>query len=68
MRTRSTVLALSAVLAAVCAAPALAATDTDTPPETMPAMSHKGLTAVGLTSDQRLVVCLIRFDGHLRGR
>lgn len=55
MRTRSTVLALSAVLAAVCAAPALAASDTDTPPETLPAMAHKGLTAVGLTTGQRLV-------------
>ncbi|MFJ7269070.1 DUF4394 domain-containing protein [Streptomyces sp. NPDC099050] len=57
MRTRSSVLALSAVLAALCAAPALAAshTGTDTPPSTLPAMDHKALSAVGLTSDQRLV-------------
>ncbi|MGP3685800.1 DUF4394 domain-containing protein [Streptomyces sp. IBSNAI002] len=56
MRTRSTVIALSAVLAAACAAPALAAGfDTDTPPGPRPAMERHGLTAVGLTADQRLV-------------
>ncbi|MFD3718058.1 DUF4394 domain-containing protein [Streptomyces sp. NPDC058674] len=56
MRTRSTVLALSAVLAAVCATPALAsASDIDTPGQTLPAVDHRGLTAIGLTSDQRLV-------------
>lgn len=56
MRTRSTGIVLSAVLAAVCAAPALASpSDTDTPPQTLPAMDRGGLTAIGLTSDQRLV-------------
>ncbi|MCX5300563.1 DUF4394 domain-containing protein [Streptomyces sp. NBC_00193] len=56
MRTRSTVLALSAVLAAACAAPALAAgSGIGTPPESRPAVEHRGLTAVGLTSEQRLV-------------
>ncbi|WP_405716119.1 DUF4394 domain-containing protein [Streptomyces xanthophaeus] len=55
MRTRSTVLALSAVLAMACAAPALAASDNGTPPVTLPAMEHKGLAAIGLTADQRLV-------------
>ncbi|WP_405435102.1 DUF4394 domain-containing protein [Streptomyces avidinii] len=56
MRTRSTVIALSAVLAAACATPALAsASDIDTPAQTLPAMDHRGLTAIGLTSDQRLV-------------
>ncbi|MFF1779867.1 DUF4394 domain-containing protein [Streptomyces virginiae] len=56
MRTRSTVLAASAVLAALCAAPAVAAGDTDTPPpKTLPAMDGHDLRAVGLTGDQRLV-------------
>ncbi|MER6253437.1 DUF4394 domain-containing protein [Streptomyces sp. NPDC001584] len=56
MRTRSTVIALSAVLAAVCATPALASvSDIDPPAQTLPAMDHRGLTAIGLTSDQRLV-------------
>ncbi len=56
MRTRSTVIALAAVLAATCAAPALAASDTDTPQETLPAMASKDLRAVGLTGGgQRLV-------------
>ncbi|MEU9103370.1 DUF4394 domain-containing protein [Streptomyces xanthophaeus] len=55
MRTRSTVLALSAVLAMTCAAPALAVSDHDTPPVPLPAMEHKGLAAIGLTADQRLV-------------
>ncbi|MER6393720.1 DUF4394 domain-containing protein [Streptomyces sp. NPDC001523] len=55
MRTRSTVLAASAVLAALCAAPAVAAADTDTPDRTRPVMDHHDLRAVGLTSDQRLV-------------
>ncbi|MER5758921.1 DUF4394 domain-containing protein [Streptomyces sp. NPDC002082] len=56
MRTRSTVIALSAVLAAACATPALASvSDIDTPAQTLPAMDHQGLTAIGLTSDQRLV-------------
>ncbi|MFD6913676.1 DUF4394 domain-containing protein [Streptomyces virginiae] len=56
MRTRSTVLAASAVLAALCAAPAVAAVDTDTPPpKTLPAMDGHDLRAVGLTGDQRLV-------------
>ncbi|MFF4435167.1 DUF4394 domain-containing protein [Streptomyces sp. NPDC001513] len=56
MRTRSTVIALSAVLAAVCTTPALASvSDIDPPAQTLPAMDHRGLTAIGLTSDQRLV-------------
>ncbi|MFD9517881.1 DUF4394 domain-containing protein [Streptomyces sp. NPDC059979] len=56
MRTRSTVLAASVVLAALCAAPAVAAGDTDAPPaKTRPAMDHHDLRAVGLTGDQRLV-------------
>ncbi|MFD3777730.1 DUF4394 domain-containing protein [Streptomyces sp. NPDC058612] len=57
MRTRSTAIALAVVLATACGAPALAASDTDTPPETLPAMAHSGdLRAVGLTGGgQRLV-------------
>ncbi|MET9323411.1 DUF4394 domain-containing protein [Streptomyces sp. NPDC003038] len=56
MRTLSTVLALSAVLAASCATPALASvSDIDPPAQVLPAMDHGGLTAIGLTSDQRLV-------------
>ncbi|MFF9120589.1 DUF4394 domain-containing protein [Streptomyces massasporeus] len=49
MRTRTTATA-GVVLAAVCAAPALAAAD-----QTSASAQHRGLTAVGLTSDQRLV-------------
>ncbi|MFG6294392.1 DUF4394 domain-containing protein, partial [Streptomyces rochei] len=41
------------MLAALCAAPALAASDT--PPQTLHAHDHKALHAIGLTSDQRLV-------------
>lgn len=56
MRTRSTVLALSAALAAVCTAPALAAgSDSDTPTRSRPTAEYRALTALGLTSDQRLV-------------
>ncbi|MFJ3633359.1 DUF4394 domain-containing protein [Streptomyces sp. NPDC090112] len=43
----------AAVLAALCAAPALAASDTRS--QTLPAHDHKALHAIGLTSDQRLV-------------
>ncbi|MEV7174204.1 DUF4394 domain-containing protein [Streptomyces sp. NPDC093224] len=54
MRYRSTAAAAAAVLAALCAAPALAAADT--PPQILPAMEGKGgLSAIGLTGDQRLV-------------
>ncbi|MFE9846749.1 DUF4394 domain-containing protein [Streptomyces goshikiensis] len=57
MRTRSTVLAASAVLAALCTAPALAAAgaDTDPPDRILPAMDRNDLRAIGLTGDQRLV-------------
>ncbi|MCY0943248.1 DUF4394 domain-containing protein [Streptomyces antarcticus] len=55
MLTRSTVIAVSAVLAAVCAAPALATADTGSTREAAPAMAHADLRAVGLTADQRLV-------------
>ncbi|MCY0951445.1 DUF4394 domain-containing protein [Streptomyces sp. H27-S2] len=56
MRTRSTAIALAVVLATACGTPALAASDTDTPPETLPAMAHNDLRAVGLTGGgQRLV-------------
>ncbi|WP_260614629.1 DUF4394 domain-containing protein [Streptomyces sp. WAC07061] len=41
------------VLAALCAAPALAASGT--PPQTPPAQDHRALRAIGLTGDQRLV-------------
>ncbi|WP_241253646.1 DUF4394 domain-containing protein [Streptomyces sp. W1SF4] len=41
------------VLAALCAAPALAASGT--PPQTLPAQDHRALRAIGLTGDQRLV-------------
>ncbi|MFE7093091.1 DUF4394 domain-containing protein [Streptomyces erythrochromogenes] len=55
MRNRTITAATAVVLAALCAAPALAAAD-DNPPKTLPAMDHKGgLSAIGLTSDQRLV-------------
>ncbi|MFG2339785.1 DUF4394 domain-containing protein [Streptomyces yangpuensis] len=54
MRYRSTAAAAAVVLAALCAAPALAAADT--PPQTLPAMEgNGGLSAIGLTGDQRLV-------------
>ncbi|MFD4245716.1 DUF4394 domain-containing protein [Streptomyces sp. NPDC058525] len=60
MRNRTLTAASAVVLAALCAAPALAAAD-DTPPQTLPAMDHNGgLRAIGLTSDQRLV----EFDVH----
>ncbi|MFJ9596752.1 DUF4394 domain-containing protein [Streptomyces virginiae] len=54
MRYPTVTAATAVVLAALCAAPALAAADTE--PRTLPAMEHKDrLTAVGLTGDQRLV-------------
>ncbi|MEU9237206.1 DUF4394 domain-containing protein [Streptomyces subrutilus] len=55
MRNRTSIVVSGAVLAALCAAPALAASDT--PPQTLPAPAHdhKVLSAIGLTSDQRLV-------------
>ncbi|MEU6313330.1 DUF4394 domain-containing protein [Streptomyces sp. NPDC047014] len=56
MRNRTMTAVSAALLAALCAAPAMAASDD--PPQTLPASDHKGLTVVGLTGDQRLV----RFD------
>ncbi|MGW1642962.1 DUF4394 domain-containing protein [Streptomyces lavendulae] len=53
MRTRTMAAVSAAVLATLCAAPALAVSDT--PPHTPPAHDHKALHAIGLTSDQRLV-------------
>ncbi|MFF7300724.1 DUF4394 domain-containing protein [Streptomyces sp. NPDC008265] len=53
MRNRTMTAVSAAVLAALCAAPALAASDA--PPQTLPAHDHKALHAIGLTSDQRLV-------------
>lgn len=54
MQYRTVTAATAVVLAALCAAPALAAADTG--PQTLPAMAHKGgLSAIGLTGDQRLV-------------
>ncbi|MER8097002.1 DUF4394 domain-containing protein [Streptomyces goshikiensis] len=65
MRTRSTVLAASAALAVLCAAPALAAgADTDPPDRILPAMDRHNLRAIGLTGDQRLV----KFDVDRPGR
>lgn len=55
MLTRSTVIAVSAALAALCAAPAFATADTGGTREAAPAMAHTDLRAVGLTADQRLV-------------
>ncbi|MFD4914755.1 DUF4394 domain-containing protein [Streptomyces virginiae] len=55
MRNRTLTAASAVILAALCAAPALAAAD-DNPPKTLPAMDNKdGLRAIGLTGDQRLV-------------
>ncbi|MGP3690325.1 DUF4394 domain-containing protein [Streptomyces sp. IBSNAI002] len=55
MRNRTLTAVSAVVLAALCAAPALAAAD-DTPSRTLPATDHKGgLSAIGLTSDQGLV-------------
>ncbi|MFD4370153.1 DUF4394 domain-containing protein [Streptomyces sp. NPDC058486] len=59
MRHRTAAAAATAVvLAALCAAPAIAAAPTA--PQAGPATDHKGLTAIGLTADQRLV----EFDVH----
>lgn len=55
MLTRSTVIAVSAALAALCAAPAFATADTGGTREAAPAAAHTALRAVGLTADQRLV-------------
>ncbi|MFJ3586762.1 DUF4394 domain-containing protein [Streptomyces sp. NPDC090127] len=53
MRHRSMTAVSAVVLAALCAAPALAASGA--PSQPLPAHAHKGLSAVGLTGDQRLV-------------
>ncbi|MFD7917582.1 DUF4394 domain-containing protein [Streptomyces sp. NPDC059752] len=54
MQYRTVTAATAVVLAALCAAPALAAADTG--PQTLRAMAHKGgQRAIGLTGDQRLV-------------
>ncbi|MER5308797.1 DUF4394 domain-containing protein [Streptomyces sp. NPDC002773] len=49
----ATATAVLAALCAACAAPALAAAGGRS--QTLPATDHKGLTAIGLTADQRLV-------------
>ncbi|MGW6536492.1 DUF4394 domain-containing protein [Streptomyces sp. NPDC055051] len=54
MRNRTTTAASAAVLAALCAAPALAAASGPVP-QVQPARDHKALHAIGLTGDQRLV-------------
>ncbi|MFF2778870.1 DUF4394 domain-containing protein [Streptomyces sp. NPDC058052] len=53
MRNRTITAASAAVLAALCAAPALAASSPVR--QTLPVHDHKALRAVGLTGDQRLV-------------
>ncbi|GAA2779022.1 DUF4394 domain-containing protein [Streptomyces showdoensis] len=55
MRNRTVTAASAVVLAALCAAPALAASGS--PSQTLPAHAHahKSLHAIGLTGDQRLV-------------
>ncbi|MFF3020703.1 DUF4394 domain-containing protein [Streptomyces sp. NPDC057939] len=53
MRYRTATATTAVVLAALCAAPALATADDG--PRTLPAMDHQGLSAIGLTGDQRLV-------------
>ncbi|KOU22558.1 DUF4394 domain-containing protein [Streptomyces sp. WM6368] len=54
MRNRTVIVASAVVVAALCAAPALAAADT--PSQALPAHDGKGgLSAIGLTTDQRLV-------------
>ncbi|MCB5167323.1 DUF4394 domain-containing protein [Streptomyces bambusae] len=53
MRNRTSAAVSAAVLAALCAAPALAASGAS--PQTLPAHDHKALHAIGLTGDQRLV-------------
>ncbi|MEU9852688.1 DUF4394 domain-containing protein [Streptomyces sp. NPDC047974] len=58
MRNRTVTAASAVVLAALCAAPALAVSDTAS--KTPPAHDHKALHAIGLTGDQRLV----EFDVH----
>ncbi|MGW0121850.1 DUF4394 domain-containing protein [Streptomyces sp. NPDC003327] len=58
MRNRTVTAASAVVLAALCAAPALAVSDTAS--KTPPARDHKALHAIGLTGDQRLV----EFDVH----
>ncbi|MEV6357879.1 DUF4394 domain-containing protein [Streptomyces hydrogenans] len=62
MRNRTLIAGSSAVLAALCAAPALAASGVA--PQTLPAKQHKALHAIGLTGDQRLV----EFDVHKPAR
>ncbi|MFD7964639.1 DUF4394 domain-containing protein [Streptomyces zaomyceticus] len=53
MRNRTMTAASAAVLAALCAAPALAVSGAA--PQALPAKHHKALHAIGLTGDQRLV-------------
>ncbi|MER7760199.1 DUF4394 domain-containing protein, partial [Streptomyces sp. NPDC097619] len=56
MRHRRTTAVSAAVLAALCAAPALAASDPAGPaPRPLPAHDRPSLHAIGLTGDQRLV-------------
>ncbi|MEU7011458.1 DUF4394 domain-containing protein [Streptomyces sp. NPDC046332] len=58
MRNRTVTVVSAVVLAALCAAPALAASDAAS--KALPAHDHKSLHAIGLTGDQRLV----EFDVH----
>ncbi|MEU7115109.1 DUF4394 domain-containing protein [Streptomyces sp. NPDC046182] len=58
MRNRTVTAVSAVVLAALCAAPALAASDAAS--KTLPVHDHKSLHAIGLTGDQRLV----EFDVH----
>ncbi|MFJ9581340.1 DUF4394 domain-containing protein [Streptomyces sp. NPDC101191] len=62
MRNRTLTAVSAAVLAALCAAPALAASGAA--PQTLPAKQHRALHAIGLTGDQRLV----EFDVNKPGR
>ncbi|MFD6230536.1 DUF4394 domain-containing protein [Streptomyces sp. NPDC060232] len=56
MRKHTFTVASAVVLAALCAAPALAAAAAGAPPQARPATEGQGgLTAIGLTGDQRLV-------------
>ncbi|MFK0222343.1 DUF4394 domain-containing protein [Streptomyces vinaceus] len=58
MRTRKSTIALSVAIAAALSAPALASAN-DADPHGMDRMDRKSLTAIGLTSDQRLVEFMV---------
>ncbi|WP_327304048.1 DUF4394 domain-containing protein [Streptomyces sp. NBC_01298] len=57
MRTRKSTIALSVAVAAALSTPVLASADGDM--HGMDRMDHKSLTAIGLTSDQRLVEFMV---------